>query len=195
VANSTPAGWAYAGLVGPTGPSGGPTGPTGGIGATGPTGVTGPTGPTGTTGATGTAGPTGPSGGPIGPTGPTGQAGGPTGPTGPAGLVSLSSVTATVASSVNNYAPSGYVVGTTNRLILTPASGGSTITGLLATGVPDNWSILIVNASSANTLYFPHLSGSSASANQFSNANAAEWAIPPLGTARINYVVGQWSFN
>lgn len=197
MANSALAGWVYqpsgpTGSVGPTGPSGGPTGPTGSAGPTGPTGVS-VTGPTGPTGSAGTLGPTGPSGGPIGPTGPTGPGVGATGPTGPPGPT-LASVSAAVATSVNNYAPTGYTSATT-RLILTPASGGSTITGLSGTGTPDNWSILISNASATDVLYFPHLSGSSSAGNLFQNANAAEWAIPPLGCARINYVVNVWQFN
>lgn len=205
---------ASAGQVGPTGPTGaGPTGPTGpNTGVTGPTGPTGqaggPTGPTGATGPTGPpngpTGPTGPSGsGATGPTGPTGigtqGVTGPTGSTGPTGPGamggSLASVTATVASSVNNYSPSGYVAGTTNRLILTPASGGSTITGLVA--AVDGWQIRIWNPSTTDSLQFAHLSGSSTGSNQFSCSLGSNQFIQPLSAAIVEYVGGstlKWIF-
>lgn len=201
MANASPGGlaWIPGGPTGPTGSSGGPTGPTG-AGPTGPTGAvapTGPTGPTGTAGSSGAAGPTGPSGGPAGPTGPTGSAGGPTGPTGPAGSVSLSSVTASPASSVNNYAPTGWSVSVTNRLLLTPASGGSTLTGLQAGGIADGWQVLIVNESGTNSLYFSHLSGSSSAGNQFSCPGAGTASLGPLAAVTIAYVaaISAWVFT
>lgn len=102
------------------------------------------------------------------------------------------SVTASPATTQNNYAPTGYVAGSTNRLILAAASGGSTFTGLLAG--TDNTTILIQNTSTTDSLYFSHLSGSSTSTNQFSNLNASTVAIPPLGAARTTYVVSKWQF-
>ena len=206
---------ANSGQIGPTGPTGtGPTGPTGpGTGATGPTGPTGsaggPTGPTGLEGPTGPTGPpngptgpTGPSGGgPTGPTGsgatgPTGPTGtGPTGPTGPTGGgITVSSVTATVASSVNNYSPAGYVAGTTNRLLLTAASGGSTITGLVA--AVDGWQVRIYNLSTTDYLLFPNLSGLSISTNQFSCSMNANQFIQANSGALIEYIgaTGNWKF-
>lgn len=105
----------------------------------------------------------------------------------------LTSVTASPASSVNNYSPTGYVAGTTTRLLLTAASGGSTITGLVA--APDNFKILIVNTSATDPLIFPDNSGSSTATNQFSNANAATVQIPPGGAAYATYVVNQWIFT
>jgi len=142
----------------------------------------------------GTVGPSGPTGSVvpfIGPTGPTGVSG-PTGPTGPAGSVSVKSVTATVATSVNNFAPAGYVAGVTTRLILTPASGGATITGLLA--APDGWEIDIINASTTDFLQFPNQSSSSLVANQFvcSEGNAV-FLLPSTG-AIAKYVVSHWMF-
>lgn len=105
----------------------------------------------------------------------------------------LASVTASPASSVNNYSPTGYVAGTTTRLLLAAASGGSTITGLVA--APDGFRILIVNTSATDPLIFPDNSGSSTSTNQFSNANAATVQIPPGGAAYATYVVNQWMFT
>lgn len=191
------------GPTGPTGPSGtGPTGPTGvtGSGATGPTGVKGPTGPTGPpngptgpTGPTGTGptGSTGPTGaGPTGPTGPTGSGG----PTGPGGITSLSSITVSVPTSVNNWSPAGYVAGTTNRIIATPASGGSTITGLVA--ATDGFQIRIWNSSTTDYLAFPSLSGLSTSANRFATQNAGTTFIQPTSGAIIEYIgsSGYWGF-
>ena len=151
----------------------------GDMGPTGPTGSAGTSGPTGPTG-TSTAGPTGPTGPASGPTGPTGPSvTGPTGPsgTGPNGPRDL------LARGLRPYRTRrgrhivererecggereqllavGYVAGTTNRLLLTPNTGGWTITGLLA--APDGWQILIWNPSSTDSLIFAHLSGSSTS--------------------------------
>ena len=102
-------------------------------------------------------------------------------------------ITATVAASVNNYAPTGYVAGFTNLLRLTAASGGSTITGLVAPA--GAWTVLIENPSSTDILSFPHLSASSLAANRFSNQNAGTWSIPALGSAYINNIPGTgWVF-
>ncbi len=188
---------AQLGSIGPTGPTGpgiGPTGPTGpsGGGPTGPTGA-GAAGAQGPTGSQGIAGPTGPTGsGGNGPTGPTGASAGPTGPTGPAGLITLVSVSATLASSQNNYSPTGYVGGTTNRLILTAASGGSTMTGLV--GATDGWAVFVYNASSTDSIVFLNLSGLSLAANQFACSQGLAQSLPPLTGANILYVVNQWVF-
>jgi hypothetical protein len=102
------------------------------------------------------------------------------------------SVTASPTTSVNNYSPSGYAGGTTNRLLLAAASGGSTITGLAA--ATDGWTVLIRNTSTTDILIFPHLSGSSTSTNQFSNMNAGTMNIAPLGAALLVYIVNVWVF-
>ena len=87
---------------------------------------------------------------------------------------------------------SGLSRGTTNRLVLTAAAGGSTITGL--SGATDGFSILINNPSTTDTITFTHLDAASASANQFSNMNAATVQIPPLGAASAVYIVNKWQF-
>lgn len=142
------------------------------------------------------AGPTGPAGvGATGPTGPTGTAGpggsgptGPTGPTGPSIPTQFSiSVTATLATSQNNYQPTGWTV-TTNRFLLAAAAGGSTITGLQATGVADGTPVLISNTSSTDAITFPHLSASSSAANRFSNANAGSVVLNPLGSSLFTLI-------
>ncbi len=141
----------------------------------------------------GTTGPSGPTGSVIpfiGPTGPTGF--GATGPTGPPGAVGVSSITATVATNVNDFAPTGYVPGQTTRLILTPASGGATITGLLA--APDGWEIDIINASTTDSLQFPNQSASSLAANRFVCSEGNTVFLLPSTGAIAKYVVSHWMF-
>jgi len=208
------------GSIGPTGATGvsGPTGPTGG-GPTGPAGVsiTGPTGPTGTAGSPGTVGPTGPGGngptgptgigaigptgptgptgvGAIGPTGPTGTNAGPTGPTGPvSSFIFNQQVTATLPSGdSDNYAPTGYVPGTTNCLILTPTDGTSALDGLVATGVPNGFPMLIWNASSTISMTFND-ENSSTPANQFVCPGAAPATLLPFAKVLVTYLGGQWT--
>jgi hypothetical protein len=101
------------------------------------------------------------------------------------------SVSVTLAASQDNLNPAGYVPGVTSRIIMTPASGGSAVLGLLA--APDKTSILIVNASATDSITFPY-HGSSTSANQFSTQNAGTQTIEPLANAIISYVVNQWVF-
>lgn len=187
-----PTGTGATGSTGPTG-AGGPTGP--GVGATGPTGpagvgVTGPTGPTGT-------GPTGPTGfGATGPTGPsvTGPAGptGPQGPTGPAGPAP-STVSAGLLTTVNDYSPSGYVPGVTNRMFLSAATGGSTINGLngISGGTAsDGWQVLIVNTNASYSISFAYQAAGSAAGNRLFTAGGATVTIGPLSTATFEYVYG-----
>jgi hypothetical protein len=107
----------------------------------------------------------------------------------------VSSVSATVAASVNNYAPAGYVGGTTNRLILTPAGGGSTITGLSASGVPDHWTITIYNPSTTDVIYFSNLSASSSAGNKFACPGGVTAVLSPQNAAVLKYVVNQWVFT
>ncbi len=209
------------GSIGPTGATGviGPTGPTGG-GPTGPAGssITGPTGPTGAGGSAGTPGPTGPGGngptgptgigaagptgptgptgiGAIGPTGPTGTTAGPTGPPGPPGsLLFNQQVIATVpAGTSNDYAPSGYVSGTTNCLILTPTDGTSALSGLVATGVPNGYALVVFNASDTVALTFLNEAGGSAAANQFACPNGVSASLDPSDKTILVYLSGQWT--
>lgn len=101
-----------------------------------------------------------------------------------------STVTATLAASQNNYAPTGYTAGTTNRLLLAAASGGSTITGLLA--ATDGWALLIRNTSTTDNITFPHLSGSSTATNQFSCQNGSSATLEPLASTLAVYVSNVW---
>jgi hypothetical protein len=102
------------------------------------------------------------------------------------------SISATLAASQNNYAPTGYVAGTTNRLLLAAASGGSTITGLAASS--DGCAIYVRNTSATNTITFSHLSGSSTSTNQFSCPQAQSALLAPLSGVLLVYVSNIWTF-
>ena len=103
------------------------------------------------------------------------------------------SVSATLSTSHNNYAPTGYVAGTTNRLRLTAAAGGSSLTGLGAAG--DGFSLLVCNESSTDIITFAHLSSSSLAANRFACANAVDADLMPLACAMLVYVNNQWRFG
>lgn len=102
------------------------------------------------------------------------------------------SVTASPGASQDNYAPTGYVAGTTNRLLLAANAGGTTLTGLLA--ATDGWSVYVRNTSATDTITFAHLSGSSSAANQFSCPQGVNAALQPLTGSLLIYVVNQWVF-
>ena len=84
--------------------------------------------------------------------------------------------------------------GSTNKLILTPASGGTTITGIDASGCSDGFTMIIFNASSTDSITFSHLSGSSQTLNQISCANGAPATLAPLTGARITRLAARWTF-
>ena len=89
-----------------------------------------------------------------------------------------------------------YLGGFTNMLILTPASGGSTINTLDATNIEDRHEVIFVNASVTDPLIFDNLTG--AAPNQFSNVNSAQVQIPPNGMARATYIkstINAWKFG
>ena len=88
----------------------------------------------------------------------------------------------------------GYSSGSTTRLLLTSASGGTTINGLDASDVTDGFTVLIVNQSTTDSITFTHLASTSMSFNRFSNVSAASVAILPLGAAWCTYVVNKWQF-
>lgn len=88
----------------------------------------------------------------------------------------------------------GYVPGATTHIIATPASGGSTVDGLDSTNVSLGHTVLWQNASTTDSIIFPHLAAASLAANRFSNENAASVSIPPLGAARCSFINNQWQF-
>ena len=103
-----------------------------------------------------------------------------------------SSITATLAASQNNYSPTGYVGGTTNRMLLAAASGGSTITGLVAG--TDGWAVYVRNTSTTDNITFAHLSGSSTATNQFSCPQGVSAILAPLTGLILTYVTNVWTF-
>jgi hypothetical protein len=103
-----------------------------------------------------------------------------------------SSISDTPASSVNDYSPGAYAGGVTTRLLITAASGGTTITGLSATGVPDGFSELLCDQSSTDNLILPNQSSNSQSVNRWLNAGSGEVVIAPNACVPISYVVSSW---
>jgi len=102
------------------------------------------------------------------------------------------SVSATMSSSQDNYSPAGYIAGITNRLLLTPAGGGSTIAGLVA--ATDGWSILVVNMSTTNNITFTN-QNSGTSINQFLCTNGVSAILQPTSATILTYVGNQWMFG
>jgi len=105
-----------------------------------------------------------------------------------------SQVIATLASGVSdNYAPAGYVPGTTNCLILTPTDATSALAGLVATGIANGYPLLIRNASDTVAMTFFYEAGSSAPANQFSCPNNGSVSLDPSSNVMVVYLGGQWT--
>lgn len=91
----------------------------------------------------------------------------------------------------DDFFPSDYQSGFTNMLLLTPASGGSTIAGWLA--APDGFAIMVSNLSETDSITFLNAS-SDTPANQFSCPGGVSVVLPPLTSVIIVYVVNQWKF-
>jgi len=104
-----------------------------------------------------------------------------------------SQVIATLASGVSdNYAPAGYVPGTTNCLILTPTDATSALAGLVATGIPNGYPLVIWNASATIAIIFEN-QASSTPANQFACPGDGSTSLDPFGRADLVYLGGQWT--
>jgi hypothetical protein len=87
-----------------------------------------------------------------------------------------------------------YVSGVTNRLFITPASGGTTINSLDASGCSDGFRMLIVNASSTDNINFTHQGGGTAT-NQFFNVSLGTVALLAGGATHCTYVINRWRFG
>jgi len=144
-------------------------------------------GPQGPTGPLGNPGPTGPGGGATGPTGPPGEALAP---------IYNQSVDAALPSGISdNFSPFGYVDGTTNMLELVPTDDTSTLAGISAIGVPNGYTLIIINLSPTFGIEFLHQS-SGTPANQFNCPGGSEAGIDVFGTTILVYVTGQgWFFT
>lgn len=106
------------------------------------------------------------------------------------------SVSASLGSGpLNDLAPAGYVGGVTNRMILTPASGGSIIDGISSVGVPDGFTMKLSNPSTTDYLEFTNLSGSDSNPdNQMRNPGGGAMYINYGGSALITYEVDVWTW-
>lgn len=156
-----------------------------------------------------TPGPQGPTG-PINPLAPTGPAG-PVGPTGPGatggGLFNSSCGYTLLAGTTHDLGPSPtsgtFVAGTTNRFVLTPNAGGSTIDSITAPGT-DGVVIMLYNPSltlsvtlldqnnaatagtAGNLLACPNPNGLA--------ANAIYVTLPPQSGQKLTYYNNLWVF-
>jgi hypothetical protein len=115
------------------------------------------------------------------------------GPSGGGEVWGTSISAAPAAGPTANYAPTGYVAGTTNRLLLTP-SAAATISGLLSPGV-DGFSVVIVNLSATYAITFTHQDSGSLAANRFQLAGAVSSALGTTASALAIWVSGTgWVF-
>ena len=76
-------------------------------------------------------------------------------------------------------------------MLLTSASGGSTIAGLLAAS--DGFAIQICNQSSTDSITFLNMA-SNTSTNQFSCPEGVDNVLDPLACVILVYVMNQWEF-
>ena len=94
----------------------------------------------------------------------------------------------------------GYLSGGTGILMLTPASGNTTINSLKAENCPNNFTVLIINQSATDNLIFTHLTGPGYARNRFSNSTGQSIYLAPLAAARVTYIndplakIQNWQF-
>lgn len=103
---------------------------------------------------------------------------------------------AAMAATVNNYNPTNWNVNIV-KASLTPAGGGTTITGLFTGSSATTWfsgaMVLIENASSTDNITLAHLSGSSNAWNQFSLPGGINAIIGPLTARLFTYNGSKWT--
>ena len=89
-------------------------------------------------------------------------------------------VSDTLGASVNDYSPTGWG-STVNRLKITPASGGTTLTGLDASVHTEGDLVVVQNetASVQDSITLPNESASSAAANRFTGIAGEDYDILP----------------
>ena len=105
------------------------------------------------------------------------------------------SVSATLASGpIEDLLVSGFSPGVTNRMILTPAAGGTIIGSIASMGIPDGFSIKLSNPSSTDNLQFLHLSAGAASPlDRIRCMSGNPVFIPPGGAALLSYEINVWT--
>lgn len=115
------------------------------------------------------------------------------GPSNTPGFGASTVTPAALAATQNDYTPALYGI-LTSMLLLTPAGGGSVITGLAGASRVDGSSLIMGNQSAVDPLTLSNNSGSSLFANRFLAPGAADVVIPPQGTAILLRIAGQWRF-
>lgn len=118
---------------------------------------------------------------------------GPQGLPGPSIGFSLS-VSDTPSGMINDYAPTGYVPGVTNKLCLTP-SAALTLTGIVAP-TTDGFPLYLLNLSATFSISFSHETGSVVT-NQFMCPSGVSLVLTPLTGAILVYdfTSGFWTFG
>lgn len=106
-------------------------------------------------------------------------------------------VDATAGANENNWNPTGWAGGDgVSQLRITPAGGGSTITGLDSSGVQDGDERTLQNESAVDTITLPNNAGGSSAGNRFFGPGGADVALEPRGGFRIIFhaALGGWRF-
>lgn len=99
-------------------------------------------------------------------------------------------------STVNDYSPAGWDASTTRRLLITAASGGTTITGFDATGAQDGDAAKYVrNQSTTDSLKIEHMSVGSATGNLVSCPGGDEYVVPKLSGFFLIRVGSVWTIR
>lgn len=96
----------------------------------------------------------------------------------------------------DDWGPPGWVGGFTNRLMLTPAAGGTTLGSLDATNVPDGFEVEIFVDSATDYLFIPNLSPTAVHPqNQVQCYPAGVSLAPQTGAVlKYNATVNNWTF-
>lgn len=97
----------------------------------------------------------------------------------------------------NNFNPAGWAGGLgVSQLRITPAGGGSSITGLDSSGVSDGEERTLMNESAADTITLPNNAGGSSAGNKFFGPGGFDVALEPRGGLRIIFHAadGGWRF-
>lgn len=115
---------------------------------------------------------------------------------GSGGLTFDQSVTDNPGATEDDYDPSGWNAGDgMNRMRLTPAGGGSSITGVEAGSTVDGQAVLFCNDSAVDNLTFPHEGAGSTPVNRFQNVVVGDVVLLPY-ECRIGVRTGnRWRFT
>ena len=103
-------------------------------------------------------------------------------------------IAAIFATTVNDANPAGWSSAIA-RIQATPASGGSTLNGLVATGFSDGQSILFVNESSTDVFTFSSLSSACATVTDRFNCPALGVGLSANSSVQITRDNGYWTFS